>query len=125
MRRVPWKRAPGGRPASRARRPQPPGTMNKTEEKFAAELLAQLKAGEILDYGFETVKLRLAQRTHYTPDFHVVDAAGEFHFYEIKGHWEDDARVKIKVAAEKYWFWHFWAVKRKGGEWLHEHIPPK
>ena len=32
--------------------------------------------------------------------------------HEVKGHWQDDARVKIKVAAEQYPF-RFVAVKAR------------
>jgi hypothetical protein len=113
----------------------PVGTMNRTEELYALELQRRIRIGEVLWYRFEGVKLRLADNTFYSPDFAVlvVDpirlpidlvpgavAVGQLEMHEVKGHWQDDARVKIKVAAEQYPF-AFVAVKAlpksKGGGW--------
>ena len=49
-----------------------PGTMNRLEQDFAAELELRKKAGEIQEYQFEAVKLRLAKNCFYTFDFLVV-----------------------------------------------------
>lgn len=47
-------------------------------------------------------------------------ADGSMELHEVKGHWQDDARVKIKVASSLYPF-RFQAVrvkpKREGGGW--------
>jgi hypothetical protein len=71
-------------------------------------------------YKFEGLKLRLADNTFYTPDFVVMAADGVLECHEVKGHWQDDARVKIKVAASLYPF-RFFAVKKQtrknGGGW--------
>lgn len=90
--------------------------MNKLEEKYAACLELGRRAGSILEYKFESVKLRLADKTFYTPDFMVVNADGVLEMHEVKGFWEDDARVKIKVAAETFPF-HFKAITHKRGQW--------
>lgn len=83
-------------------RARPKTGMNKLEAKYA-ERLATLKiAGQVLWYGYEAIKLRLADKTFYTPDFAVMLADGSLEFHEAKGFWEDDARVKIKVAAETF-----------------------
>lgn len=78
----------------------------------------------MLWFAFEPHKLRLADRTFYTPDFGVLLMDGTFEFHEVKGHWEDDARVKIKVAAEQHWMFKFVAVrpvaKKRGGGWSRE-----
>jgi predicted nuclease of restriction endonuclease-like RecB superfamily len=98
-----------------------PGTMNGTEKKYADELQLRLLAEEIVDWKFEAVKLRLADKTFYTPDFMVLHNDGGIEFVETKGHWEDDARVKIKVAADRYFMFKFVALKPKtkkaGGGW--------
>jgi len=108
----------------RARPQQPPGSMNKTEQEYALYLEIRKRAGEIVDYGFECYKLRLANRTFYTPDFYVQTAEGFLDFHEVKGFWEDDARVKIKVAAEQYPQHGFVAIKKvakkDGGGWKEE-----
>ena len=94
------------------------GQLNTTEAVYQQQLEARNKAGEILWYKFEGVKLRLADNTFYTPDFAVMLSNGQMEMHEIKGHWQDDARVKIKVAAELFPF-RFIALKartkREGG----------
>ena len=100
-----------------------PGTMNKTEERYAAELELRLRVGEILWYRFEGTKLRLADKTFYTPDFAVMRADNVLEMHEVKGYWMDDAKVKIKVAAAEYPFiFRAFSVrpKRDGGGWKEE-----
>lgn len=94
------------------------GQMNKTESAYANALELQKRAGVIVAYEFESVKLRLADNTFYTPDFMIITADGAVEFHEVKGFWRDDARVKIKVAADKFPYYIFKAVKTaKGGKW--------
>lgn len=96
------------------------GQRNKTEALYEADLVARQQAGEILWFTFEGVKLRLADNTFYTPDFAVMLSSGLMEMHEVKGFWQDDARVKIKVAAELYPFRFIAAVPRKkkdGGGW--------
>lgn len=80
------------------------GQMNKTEQAYAAHLELRKAAGEVLWYRFEGLKLRLADNTFYTPDFVVLAADYALECHEVKSFWMDDARVKIKVAAELYPF---------------------
>jgi len=76
--------------------------MNRTEAAYRDRLEILKRAGEILWYEFEAIKIRLADKTFYTPDFAVVTANGDLEFHEVKGFFRDDARVKIKVAAEHF-----------------------
>jgi len=96
------------------------GERNKTEKAYGDFLHALLVTGEILWYRFEGLKLRLADNTFYTPDYAVMRKGGELECHEVKGFWQDDARVKIKVAADAYPF-RFLAVrprpKKDGGGW--------
>jgi hypothetical protein len=96
------------------------GTMNKLEERYAAYLELRRVCGEILEWHFDAIKLRLAKDTFYTPDFLVLTVESLIEIHEVKGFWEDDARVKIKVAAAKFPF-RFLAVtevaKKRGGGW--------
>ncbi|WP_247318903.1 DUF1064 domain-containing protein [Bradyrhizobium sp. 141] len=80
------------------------GEMNKTEAKYDSHLWDLRRTGDVLWHKFEGVKLRLADNTFYTPDFAVMLADGTMEMHETKGFWEDDARVKIKVAASLYPF---------------------
>lgn len=86
------------------------GAMNKTEAAYGQHLELLKRAGEVVWYRFEGIKLRLADLTFYTPDYAVMVASGQMEIHEVKGFWEDDAKVKIKVAAEMYPF-KFLAVK--------------
>lgn len=99
------------------------GQMNKTEAAYDAHLAVLERAGEIKWRRFEGVKLRLADSTFYTPDFAVMSADGVIEMHEVKGFWTDDARVKIKVAADQYPF-RFMAFKalpkKAGGGWSRE-----
>ncbi|KAF1698343.1 DUF1064 domain-containing protein [Pseudoxanthomonas jiangsuensis] len=103
------------------------GVMNKTEADYDAHLELLRAAGEVQWYRFEGVKLRLADNTFYTPDFAVMAADGVMEMHEVKGFWTDDARVKIKVAADQYPF-RFIAFrprpKSKGGGWDREDFGP-
>lgn len=96
------------------------GERNKSEAAYESQLQARQFAGEVVWYRFEGIKLRLADNTFYTPDFAVMLASGQIELHEVKGFWADDARVKIKVAADQYPF-RFVAVtarsKRDGGGW--------
>lgn len=95
--------------------------MNKTEAEYGLWLEYQKRDGVILEYRFESIKLRLANATWYTPDFAVYGIGGEIGFHEVKGFWRDDARIKFKVAAEQYPRHTFVAVqklrKKQGGGW--------
>lgn len=96
------------------------GQMNKTEDAWAAHLEERRRAGEIVWFKFEGVKLRLADNTFYSPDFAVMCADGVLEMHEIKGFMTDDAAVKLKVAADMYPF-RFLLVrarsKKNGGGW--------
>lgn len=118
----------GCQPSLRARRRyalgrMKTGAMNKTEAAYGQHLEALRQAGEIDWYAFEPIKLRLADNTFYTPDFGVMAKDGVLELHEVKGFWEDDARVKIKVAADKFPF-RFVAVKaeakKRGGGWVED-----
>ncbi len=99
------------------------GEMNKTEAAYSLFLEREKSSGRVAWYKFEGVKLRLADNTFYTPDFAVMLSSGELEMHEVKGFWQDDARVKIKVAAAMYPF-RFVAVtpkaKKDGGGWKTE-----
>lgn len=110
---------------AQARTPHPGRTyrtegMNQTEARYADHLAMLEREGKVVGWDYEGFKLRLADKTFYTPDFLVILADGRIELHEVKGHWEDDARVKIKVAAaQKPWFT-FVAVKWVKGGWEYE-----
>ena len=96
------------------------GQLNKTEAEYEQLLRIRQSGGEIAWYRFEGIKLRLADNTFYSPDFAVMLTNGQMEMHEVKGYWRDDARAKIKIAADQYPF-RFIAVqkqaKKRGGGW--------
>ena len=96
------------------------GERNKTEQAYENHLEMLQRTGEVSWFKFEGVKLRLADNTFYTPDYAVMLSNGQMEMHEVKGFWQDDARAKIKIAAELYPF-RFLAAKPKakkaGGGW--------
>jgi len=99
------------------------GEMNGLEAAYLEQMLRpRLLAGEVVEILFESVKLRLATKTFYTPDFFVVRSDGGVEVHEVKGHWEDDARVKWSACAERFFWLEFLAATRKGrrGPWVVE-----
>ncbi|SER37261.1 MULTISPECIES: DUF1064 domain-containing protein [Pseudomonas] len=103
-----------------------PGEMNKTEQRYANHLARLQLAGAILWWKFEAITLRLAPRTHLKPDFLVMTAEGELQLHDVKGAKaiiEDDAHVKMKVAANEFPFRVFYAIPVKGTEaWTLEEV---
>lgn len=102
--------------------------MNATEAAFAQDLELRRAAGEVLWWCYEGVKLKLADNTHLTIDFPVMMADGILRMIDVKGARHlvtEDARVKMKVAAEKFPFifeiaYPVGGVKRR--EWVREEI---
>jgi len=113
----------GGQKAFYAQGRLKPGQMNKSERAYASHLERMKNAGLILWYRFEALKLRLADNTFYTPDFAVLAADMVIECHEVKGFWMDDAKAKIKIAAEMYPF-RFKAFKaeaqKRGGGYIVE-----
>jgi hypothetical protein len=93
------------------------GRMNKTETAYAEYLAARRHVGDVLWFRFEGLKLRLADRTFYTPDFAVIVAGGSLELHEVKGFMEEDAAVKLKSAAAQYPFALRIVRRAKGGDW--------
>ena len=99
------------------------GAQNKTEAEYGRILEARKRLGEIDWYAFEGITFKLADDTRYTPDFAIMLVGGTMEMHEAKGHWMEDAKIKIKVAAQMFPF-AFVAVykipKKDGGGWRYE-----
>lgn len=116
---------------AKGRRGQTPkGVMNKTEAKFAQRLTLLKAAGEIVAYHYEALKICIVpglpgkrNGVFYTPDFLVQRADDELELVDVKGGhgWEEDARVKIKAAAERFPLFHWVGYTlTKAGDWERE-----
>ena len=113
---------------AKARPAHEAGKMNRTEAAYSQWLNGLIHEGVIREWIFEPLKFRLADKTFYTPDFLVIRTDDLIEFHEVKGAnrrgplWEDDARVKIKVAAEAFPLFTFKAVWKIDGQWKTELI---
>lgn len=100
-----------------------PGEMNATESAYAEQLQVRKLAGEIIDWCFERITLKLADNTRYTPDFVVWLADETMEFVDTKPHRVIDPKslVKVKVAAEQFCWARFVfeerLPKKLGGGW--------
>ena len=110
-----------------------PGQMNKGEAAYAAHLEQRKRAGEIHDYRFEPMKLRLADNTFYSPDFEVILTDAKVEMHEVKPTYKakrsdgsrvekpfcfEDAKLKVKVAAKEFYEFIFAIVyPLKAGGW--------
>jgi hypothetical protein len=103
------KRTSAGKPKPNgSAAPKPPREkMNKTEQRFAQRLDAQLADGHIHWWAFEFLSVKLADDTHYRPDFLVQRPDGTLWLYEVKAAkgrdymTTPDAWVKLKIAAKE------------------------
>ena len=97
--------------------------MNKTEKRYAQEVLdPRVWTGELVTWKFEAVKLKLAYRTWYTPDFWTIAPDGRMEMIEIKGFLQDDAAVKYKIAREAFPIFEWRMIRRVKGEWVEVRI---
>lgn len=104
------------RPAAKGRTPG--RSMNNLERKYRDHLDRMKGAGLIAEYWYESVNLRIGtDKCFYAPDFMVMLLDGTLEMHETKGRWEDDALVKIKVAADQFPF-KFRAFQLVKGEWV-------
>jgi len=99
-----------------------PGQMNKLEKNYAQKLEFQKSKGMIHDFWFEVVKFKIGKPAcWYNVDFLVITKEFYFEAHEVKGRWEDDAKVKIKSAAHQYPWIKFIAIQKApnklGGGW--------
>lgn len=89
---------------------------SKAEERYAAILQSQQRAGQIRGWRYEGLTLKLADGVRYTPDFLVVENDGAMTLLEVKGFMREAARLRLRIAVEMYpafrWFL-IWA--KKGG----------
>lgn len=107
-----------------------PGAMNKTEAAYSLVLQVKKAAGDVLEFWFEGLTLKLGPDCRYTPDFVVQRADGSLELHEVKAGivesdkvkplWKDDSAVKVRTAADKFPFRFlvvFQAPDAHGGDW--------
>ena len=103
--------------------------MNKTERAYEQYLNALYKQGKIAYYKYEVITLKLGDDCRLTCDFFVLGPQGEVQFHDTKGFWkskgkahvEDDAKVKMVIAASSLFpFFEFRIVWQEAGVWKHK-----
>jgi hypothetical protein len=128
-----WAVMPTESPPTAPERPQTRATskvatttrkrgMNKMEAQYAQRLDLEKHAGEILWWGYEAIRLRLANGAWFKPDFAVEGRFG-LEFHETKGHMREAAHVRIKVAASLYPMFRFSIIRLERGEWTRMRVP--
>lgn len=100
----------------------PKDKMNQTEKAYSLRLEAMRQRGEIIDWKFHPMNVRLAAGTFYEVDFLVLHADMRLAIHETKGGFTTDkGQLKIKLCAEVLpWFVFFKAIKQPeklGGGW--------
>lgn len=100
----------------------PKGEMNRTEQAYSQRLELMKRNGEILDWKFHPMNMRLAKNTFYEVDFLVLHKDMTIAIHETKGEYTSEkGQMKIKLAAEAMpWFKFFKCIKlaeKNGGGW--------
>lgn len=100
----------------------PKDQMNKTEAAYSKVLEQRKLAGEILDWKFHPMNVRLAAGVFYEVDFLVLTADMQVQIHETKGGYTTDkGQMKIRLCADALpWFAMFKAKKlsaKDGGGW--------
>ena len=105
----------------------PRGEMNGLERRYADRLEVCKQRGEIAQFWFEGMKLRLADKCWFSVDFMVQLIDGTIELHECKALWSngkhsgyDDSRIKIRVVAETYPFRLVLAMWSKKTGWTFE-----
>lgn len=81
--------------------------MNRLEREYSEHLERRKQAGEIYDWKFHAVTLKIADPPNakcatWSPDFAVWTNEMVLEFHDTKGFMEDHAQVRIKVAASQF-----------------------
>lgn len=96
------------------------------ETKYRSNLerdFAMYLAADGSDVYYEPFRLKLANGAYYKPDFMIVSPLDQTMIvYEVKGHWREAAKVRIKVAAGLHPYLRFVVVTREEGQWQFEEI---
>ncbi len=106
-------------PESKSKPVDPRAKMSEGEKSMANVLDAQLRAGELRRWWYESFTLRVGiERCDYTPDFVLLLADGSLEVIEVKGKkkWEDSI-IKWKSAALEYPIARWRMIEWAGGSW--------
>jgi hypothetical protein len=100
---------------------------SKWEALYATELDYLKASGDILDWQYEAIRLKLTEARivngkarpgiWYTPDFAVWLPDGKLRFIEVKGYQRNASINRYKMAADKFPHFDWQMVTREGRHW--------
>lgn len=93
----------------------PPAKVRKAyrsqwEAEYAGVLELRKRAGDIVDYGYERIRLLLPGGVIFKVDFDVLEDDGGVSIIEVKGFMREVARIKLRSAIEAYPGFRFYIV---------------
>lgn len=92
-----------------------PAFKSKLERAYWVYLGARKSRGELRDFRYEALKVRLADGAWFTCDFMVMANDDVLELHETKGFMREAAHVRLKVAAEQFPFRFFLVKKSRDG----------
>jgi hypothetical protein len=99
-------------------KPATPVGPNGWERQYAEHLDALKRAGEVLWWSTQAVRVRIGDGAFFKPDFLVVWRDGRTTVDEVKGHEREAAVVRFKAAAMAVPVWGWRMLRRQGGAWV-------
>ena len=103
--------------------PPPHRYASQLEARYAQQLDWRQAAGEMTQWWYEGITLRLAARCRYTPDFLILFPDMHLEVHETKGFMREAARVRLHVAATRFPMFRFRLVTYTHGQWHWHEIP--
>ncbi len=120
VKKLEWNRQLGIRPSADVEK------LNKTERRY----LTWLEQQQNFWIGVQCITLKLGHDCRYSPDFAAFDSEG-LRLIDVKAKWsngtvhiEDDAQVKLSVAARLFPMFHFVIAWPDGQVWNHRSYKP-
>ena len=80
------------------------------EAEYAGVLEMRFRAGDIVDYGYERITLRLPGDVRYTPDFDAVLPDGTIEMHEVKAWLREVARDRLRSAVATFPTVHWYLI---------------
>lgn len=96
-----------------------PGEPCNSWECDYAGMLAVLQVHDksVAAWGYQPIRFRIAGGCFFTPDFVVRYADGRIVAVDVKGYMREAARIRIRIAAEKYPWMQFIVARKKHEKW--------
>lgn len=100
-----------------------PTTDESKLNKLEMSWLETMRLRHYQDIGTQDVTLKLGADLRYTPDFRAI-VNGRFTFFECKGFFREDSRVKLLATARQFRMFDFYLVTKEKGKWVEVLVKP-